>query len=105
MSRGISFIHYSAGRFCSHVETALSASVAMECNSTLQEYLNTLNVRCEGDESEAAILTWTPDENTPDVVYYQVSNVYMMLIANVQCSHYAYSHVAIYSYMHCLQHS
>ena len=73
-SRVSSLFNYSAGRYCSHEETAQSASVALECNSTLQEYLDTLNVMCEGDESEAAILTWTPDENTPDVVYYQVSN-------------------------------
>ena len=44
----------------------------MNCDSNLQDYLDTLSVSCQGDESEAAILTWTPDENTPDVVYYQV---------------------------------
>ena len=44
----------------------------MNCDSNLQDYLDTLNVSCQGNESEAAILTWTPDENTPDVVYYQV---------------------------------
>ena len=57
------------------METAQSASVAVDCDSTLQQYLDTLNVSCQGDESEAAILTWTPDENTPDVVYYQVRNL------------------------------
>jgi len=34
-----------------------------------------LTVSCEGDESEAARLTWTPDVNTPSVVYYQVKPV------------------------------
>ena len=62
----------SAGRYCAHEETAGSASVALDCDSTLQDYLDTLSVSCVGDESDAAILTWTPDENTPDVVYYQV---------------------------------
>ena len=60
-----------AGRYCAHEETDESASVAENCDSTLQEYLDTLNVTCQ-DEGEAAILKWTPDENTPDVVYYQV---------------------------------
>ena len=45
----------------------------MNCSSNLQDYLDTLSVSCQGDESEAAILTWTPNEDTPDVVYYQVS--------------------------------
>ena len=61
-----------AGRYCSHEETAGSESVAMDCDSTLQDYLDTLSVSCVGAESDTAILTWTPDENTPDVVYYQV---------------------------------
>ena len=62
-----------AGRHCEHVETDASASVAEDCNSNLQEYLDTLSVSCQGDESEAAILTWTPDDDTPDIVYYQVN--------------------------------
>ena len=69
-----------AGRHCEHMETDTSAAVAENCNSNLQEYLDTLTVTCQGDESEVAILTWTPDENTPDVVYYQVSGMNM-------CSH------------------
>ena len=48
----------------------------MNCDSNLQDYLDTLRVSCQGDESEAAILTWTPDDDTPDVVYYQVRNVW-----------------------------
>lgn len=63
----------TAGRHCEHIETDRSAAVAENCNSNLQEYLDTLTVSCQGTESEAAILTWTPDENTPDVVYYQVA--------------------------------
>ena len=75
-SQSIPCICYNAaGRHCAHEETAQSESVAMDCNSNLQDYLDTLTVSCQGDESEAAILTWTPDENTPDVVYYQVRHV------------------------------
>ena len=70
------------------METAASEGVATNCDSTLEDYQNTLEVTCEGDESEAAILTWTPDENTPDVVFYQV-NVYSITIPavmNVFCT-------------------
>ena len=63
----------TAGRYCSHVETASSGAVAEDCDRNLQDYLDTLTMTCEGEENDAAILTWTPDENTPDVVYYQVS--------------------------------
>ena len=72
----------SAGRHCQHVETSSSGGVATSCSSNLEDYLNTLNVSCEGDESEAAILTWTPDDNTPDLVYYQVK-----LVKPVSCIH------------------
>ena len=64
-----------AGRHCEHIETDRSAAVAENCNSNLQEYLDTLTVSCQGDENEVAILTWTPDEDTPDVVYYQVGSI------------------------------
>lgn len=41
---------------------------------TFQDYFATLNLNCVGERiSEAVVLEWTPDENTPDVVYYQVS--------------------------------
>ena len=69
----------SAGRHCEHEETDRSESVALNCGSTLQDYLDTLSVTCVGDESDAAILTWTPDENTPDVVYYQVRDLFKFM--------------------------
>ena len=64
-----------AGRYCAHEETAQSGAVAMNCSSNLQDYLDTLSVSCQGEESEVAILTWTPDEDTPEVIYYQVSHI------------------------------
>ena len=73
-----------AGRHCAHKETAGSASVAENCDSTLQDYLDTLSLSCQGDESEVAILTWTPDENIPDVVYYQVRKLYVKVLQNFQ---------------------
>ncbi|XP_065916178.1 protein Skeletor, isoforms B/C-like [Dysidea avara] len=64
----------AAGRHCQHLETSSSGDVATNCSSRLDDYLNTLTVSCQGDESEAAILTWTPDDNTPDLVYYQCAS-------------------------------
>ena len=66
----------SAGRLCEHTETDQSASVAENCDSELQQYLDTLDLTCQGDESDAAILTWMPDDDTPDVVYYQVYHMH-----------------------------
>ena len=80
-------LHFSitAGRYCEHIETDESGAVATNCSSSLEDYLNTLTVSCEGDESEAAILTWTPDDNTPDLVYYQVITHYHMIISDLCC--------------------
>ena len=68
-----------AGRLCEHVETEDSAAVAENCDSELQDYLDTLDVTCQSNESDAAILSWTPDDNTPDIVYYQVSSPFIAL--------------------------
>jgi len=82
-----------AGRHCQHMETSSSGQVATSCSSSLEDYLNTLTVSCEGDESEAAILTWTPDDNTPDLVYYQVSYsnnfvLFKLLDTLLQCANH-----------------
>ena len=50
---------------------------------------------CEGDESEAAILTWTPDENTPDVVYYQVRYDIATVRITASCMHIIHCSVLI----------
>jgi len=76
-------IHLLAGRHCQHVETSSSGDAATDCDSTLEDYLNTLTVSCEGDESEAVTLTWTPDDNTPDLVYYQVKPVKVLCMQNM----------------------
>ena len=59
--------------------------MATDCNSGLEDYLKTLDVSCVGDESEAAILTWTPDDSTPDLVYYQVINILLINGDHVMC--------------------
>lgn len=37
-------------------------------------YQRTLTLEC--DEGEPGVMTWVPDENTPDTVYYQVDLKY-----------------------------
>ncbi|KJH42102.1 hypothetical protein DICVIV_11920 [Dictyocaulus viviparus] len=41
--------------------------------STFAEFRKTLNLKCERDKA-AALLQFTPDEKTPDILYYQVSD-------------------------------
>ena len=77
----------SAGRLCEHVETEDSAAIDEDCDSELQEYLDTLDVTCQGDESDAAILTWTPDFETPNFVYYQVRILFHCRSSLVSCNY------------------
>lgn len=45
-------------------------------------YQRTLELKC--DEGEPGVIQWTPDENTPDTVYYQVSCCLHYLSLNYQ---------------------
>ena len=64
----------SVGPLCEHQSTSSSGPVNENCEMTFQDYFNTLNLTCNGARfTEAGVLVWTPDENTPDIVYYQVS--------------------------------
>ncbi len=59
-----------AGRLCSCIEGARGAAVREGCGSR-EDYEESLECSCD-ESGEPAILTWTPDENTPDTLYYQV---------------------------------
>ncbi len=59
----------TAGRLCVCREGAEAATVRESCGSR-QEYEESQECSCE--EGEPAFLLWIPDENTPDIVYYQV---------------------------------
>ncbi len=61
------------GRFCELGETTAARATRETCGS-LDDYLRDLATSepiC--DSGEPGVLRWTPDENTPDLVYYQVS--------------------------------
>ena len=64
----------TVGPLCVHQSTSSSGPVNENCEMTFQDYFNTLNLTCDGARiTDAYVLVWTPDENTPDIVYYQVS--------------------------------
>ena len=69
----------AVGPYCEYRETSAARMALDECG-TFQEYLGGLSrERCPvvsiADVSNGASFTWTPDDNTPNTVYYQVSGV------------------------------
>jgi len=52
------------------METATSEIVRQSCN-VLQPYITSLELGSSCNSGEPGKLVWTPDENTPNVVYYQ----------------------------------
>ncbi|XP_066292942.1 protein Skeletor, isoforms B/C-like [Branchiostoma lanceolatum] len=56
----------AAGRYCEYRSPGYDTSQTSE---TFAEYFSTLNLTCEA--GQPARLYWTPDENTPDLLYYQ----------------------------------
>ena len=59
------------GRLCELRETTASETSRQSCND-LQTYISTLETTASCNSGEPGTLVWTPDENTPDLVYYQV---------------------------------
>ena len=65
---------YIAGALCQYKETARSRELLRDCGS-YDEYTSALVREC--NSGQPATLVFTPDETTPDTVYYQV-HVYNM---------------------------
>ncbi len=59
------------GQLCQLTETVASENTRESCSS-LQDYLDTLNTPSECATAQPGTLVWTPDDTTPDTVYYQV---------------------------------
>ncbi|KAL6266621.1 hypothetical protein P5V15_003466 [Pogonomyrmex californicus] len=57
----------AAGRYCEWVRTTVDNA---DNYKTFKSFFETLELKC--DKGEPAKLIWTVDENTPDLVYYQV---------------------------------
>ena len=59
----------SVGTLCEYTETSTSETIRQTCHS-YNDYFSSLDFTCQ--QGEPARVVWTPDHNTPDVVYYQV---------------------------------
>ena len=62
------------GRLCELVETPSALASRTSCQD-LDDYLSKLEDGSGCSQGQAGTLSWTPDENTPDTVYYQVSQL------------------------------
>ena len=62
------------GRLCELVETPSALASRTSCQD-LDDYLSKLEEGSGCSQGQAGTLSWTPDENTPDPVYYQVSRL------------------------------
>ena len=60
------------GRLCQSTETESATNIREGCGP-LDSYLSALDSSC--GNGGPGIFDWTPDEDTPDVVYYQVSRM------------------------------
>ncbi|KAL5467444.1 hypothetical protein EMCRGX_G031668 [Ephydatia muelleri] len=56
------------GRYCEYAENPLAENLRTSCGA-FEDYFKALNVSCSAGES--GVVIWTPDETTPDTVYYQ----------------------------------
>lgn len=62
-------IPIGTGRLCHWTHTGDSDA---EDFDSFGAYQRTLQLKC--DVGEPGVITWTPDSNTPDTVYYQVTH-------------------------------
>lgn len=69
-------IVHAVGELCKHVESPQSEVLRQNCFD-LEDYTDTLSLAgsCRSGSGQPGKIVWTPDENTPDVVYYQVSTI------------------------------
>lgn len=65
------------GRYCEYKNVNFDRSSEF---TSFEEYVATLRLECDAVQAggESGVFTWTPDENTPDTVYYQVSKALVM---------------------------
>ena len=82
----LSFIP-SVGPLCEYTENSGSEVIRQTCN-TYDVYMSSLNFTCQ--PGQPGRLVWTPNDSTPDVVYYQVLNIIEYNISIVYIIFYAY---------------
>jgi len=69
---------YTVGRYCEYMNVAGDRSNEF---TSFEQYMGTLTLEC--DDGQPGTFTWTPDENTPDTVYYQVNWNHHAIVASV----------------------
>ena len=67
------------GKQCQLLETAFSTYLRESC-SDLDMYINSLEYSESCSTGTPGVLIWTPDNDTPDLVYYQVRRVLIVVI-------------------------
>ena len=71
-------LHRLVGSYCEYMESGSARTALNDCG-TFQEYLDGLTRSgCPPLDSDnfTSGFTWTPDETTPNTVYYQVYYIY-----------------------------
>lgn len=63
------YIIYAVGPLCEYTENSAAETLRQTCAS-FESYFSGLNFTCHS--GPAGRLIWTPDESTPNLVYYQV---------------------------------
>lgn len=67
-------------------------------SDTFEDYFQTLTLDCQ--PGTTGLFTWTPDRNTPDLVYYQVCQSFISQSVNSQSVNFQYlilcSHVPVW---------
>ena len=66
------FFFVTVGALCEYNENSAAETLRQTCGS-YADYFNAFNFTCRA--GEPGRLVWTPNENTPDLVYYQVYNM------------------------------
>ena len=62
----------AVGRLCELTEPPAALASRTSCQD-LNNYLSLLEEKSGCSQGQPGTLTWTPDQNTPDIVYYQVT--------------------------------
>lgn len=73
-------LYTSVGALCEYTETGTSETIRQTCRP-YNDYFSSLDFTCQ--RGEPARVVWTPNHNTPDVVYYQVIRFHVELLDNV----------------------
>lgn len=71
-------LYFPVGRYCEWTHKTIDQSAASE---TFEDYMKTVQLEC--NDGEPAVLNWTVAHETPDLVYYQVTAIFQLLLKNL----------------------